>query len=742
MLDFDETLKKFDSSSLFSFDDSFGFAQQCSSLLKSDESKARILIINALNNWSKLHSATLEMWTDLIEAAGFYPYLEKNRDLIQIDNLPGEIRKEVHSSTNLISKYFHEEQYKLLQLLEEGKNVIVSAPTSFGKSLLIEEIIAAKRFKHIVIIQPTLALLDETRKKLLKYTEFYKLIVRTSQEPSVTLGNVFLFTAERVNEYPLFPKIEFIVIDEFYKLSGNRDDERSSSLNCALYYLLKTYSPQFYLLGPNIDAISNGFAERFNAVFFKSDYTLVDSRSVDVYKTYADEFTAPGKVKNKEKRLFELLLQLKNEQSIIYCSSPNRVRNLSKAFVEFLKKINGTISKINYPLTQWIQNNVSKTWNLLDNLSYDVGIHDGALQKHICTSIIDYFNAGDLKFLFCTSTIIEGVNTSAKNIIYFDETKGGNPIDFFDYSNIKGRAGRMMEHYIGTIYNFNKPPVNNTILIDIPFYVQEPIRDELLIQIDDDEVLNKETKQYVDIQNIPPGDKEVIKKNGAKVKGQKSIFEVLRQDIKTKYPLINWSVPDYNQLRYILELAWDHLLIEGETTSPMTKAKLINRTFNYGLKKNINSLILSDFKYKRSQLKPASKKTPNAPRVAKYDNLSDKELMNDCIQEIFQMMKHWFEYKVPKWLSVINEIQKFICIEEGLMPGNYRIYANMIENDFLRDNLSILGEYGVPSSAIRKLETLIPKDIHEDDVISYIRSNNLNNLHSLITYEKHKLNNL
>ena len=61
-----------------------------------------------------------------------------------------------------------------------------------------------------------------------------------------------------------------------------------------------------------------------------------------------------------------------------------------------------------------------------------------------------------LKYLFCTSTIIEGVNTSAKNVVIFDNKKGLNLIDFFDYSNIKGRSGRMMEHYVGKVYNFNK----------------------------------------------------------------------------------------------------------------------------------------------------------------------------------------------------------------------------------------------------------------------------------------------
>lgn len=42
------------------------------------------------------------------------------------------------------------------------------------------------------------------------------------------------------------------------------------------------------------------------------------------------------------------------------------------------------------------------------------------MPKHITVSTIKYFNDQKLKFLFCTNTIIEGVNTSAKNVIYYD----------------------------------------------------------------------------------------------------------------------------------------------------------------------------------------------------------------------------------------------------------------------------------------------------------------------------------
>ncbi len=67
-----------------------------------------------------------------------------------------------------------------------------------------------------MIIQPTLALLDETRRKLRGYKNDYKIVVRTSQKPSDEKGNLFLLTAERVMEYPYFPQIDFFVIDEFY----------------------------------------------------------------------------------------------------------------------------------------------------------------------------------------------------------------------------------------------------------------------------------------------------------------------------------------------------------------------------------------------------------------------------------------------------------------------------------------------------------------------------------------------
>ena len=278
-----------------SLDESFKYAQLCQVLLNENHEDGRKLCINILNNWQKLDTASKDIWSNLIEIAGFYPYLQKEN--LHLNNTIAEIRQGLHISQNIPDRYFHDGQQDLLNLLNGDKNVIVSAPTSFGKSLLIEEVVASQKYRNVVIIQPTLALLDETRRKLLKYNDSYKLIVRTSQEPSAEKGNIFLFTAERVNEYNFFVGIDFLVIDEFYKLSGQRDDERSSSLNNAFYYLLRTFNPRFYLLGPNIDGISPGFAEAHNAVFYKSDYSLVDSKEINIYENYPGKFGDRGEKK-------------------------------------------------------------------------------------------------------------------------------------------------------------------------------------------------------------------------------------------------------------------------------------------------------------------------------------------------------------------------------------------------------------------------------------------------------------
>lgn len=688
-------LFEIESKKMFSFDETFNLYKICAIAINEDRENAQKLLVNILDNRYKFDSNLDEILADLLETIGFYPYLEKEK--LELRSTASIIRKEYHHSDN-INKYLHEDQKFLLSLISSDKNVIVSAPTSFGKSLLIEEFIASKKFKNIIIIQPTLALLDETRKKLQKYDEYYKLIVRTSQEVSITKGNIFLFTAERVNEYKEFNNIDFIVVDEFYKLSSNRDDERADSLNNALYYILRKYKPKFYLLGPNIDGISDGFEDKYNAIFYKTETSLVDVKTIDVYSDHKKKFDKPRKFKEyKQRVLFDLLFANSDQQTIVYCSSPSKVRKLSRDFLIYLQEKNIESSNNDLDIIEWIEKNISPQWSLIPLLSY----------------------------LFCTTTIIEGVNTSAKNIIFFDNKKGRNiPIDYFDYSNIKGRAGRLMVHYTGVIYNFNPIPTNEKVIIDIPFHEQNPISPEVLINLEELEIIDKESDDYKIIRMLTQEERRVIQSNGVNIFGQKDIIEQLREDVSSsRYALVVWDgFPTYEQLKYIFTLAKMYLLKPTESFRPMTIEKLTYITLNYSINKNLNELIKSQIKFNVEENK-----------------MSEKDALEEAIRECFQILKHWFQYKIPKWLSVMNSLQEFVCEEKKLRAGNYSYFANLIESDFIREDLSILSEYGVPSSAIRKLEGMISQGKDADSVLSIIKRKEILENPIFIDYERNKL---
>lgn len=710
----------------FNYSQTFSIYQECAKTLILDETAGLHLLIRILDKKQHFHDALDEMLADLIEAAGFYPYLQRER--LQLSSPSALIRMGGNASQYVKGRIFHDEQKRVLEFLKAGQNLVVSAPTSFGKSLLIEEMIASKKFRSIVIIQPTLALLDETRRKLVKYRDLYKLIVRTSQNPAADRGNIFLFTAERVNEYADFQGVDFLVVDEFYKLSGHRDDERSDSLNNALMYLLKRFKPQFYLAGPNIDSVSPQFLKRYGATFFATTYNLVGTEDINIFALHAGMFGDRGKKKEfKEKVLFNLLDDLMDEQTIVYCASPSRARSLSCMYLAHMVQSGKEPKNRDKPIYEWISSNVSPLWSLISLMQYGIGFHDGALQRHITSTVIEYFETKVLNILFCTSTIIEGVNTNAKNVVYFDQRKGKDiSIDYFDYSNIRGRAGRMMEHYLGKIYNFGHPPEKTTINIDIPFVDQAPVPEEVLINIDDFEVKDKESEHFKYISSLPTREREIFSLNGINIRGQADLLARLRDEISDNYEKICWDrMPTYAQLSYCLGLAWECLLRSDENVSPMSLRWLVNLTFNYGKNQSINQIVQERFEYDRKEPKNSKK--------------SDEVLMDNAIRESFQTMRHWFQYKIPKWLMVIDRLQKFVCEERGLRSGNYVYYATILENDFVRENLSILSEFGVPRSAIIKLAAHISADLDQDNVLSVIAQRRLLALPQLTQYEREKI---
>ena len=110
----------------------------------------------------------------------------------------------------------HPDQYKALKLLEKNQGLILSAPTSFGKTYVVFEYIARFLPPTVFLVVPTLALIDEYKKKIINTHKhiFGRYKVFTSINDETDYGEfdykMFIVTHDRVLEETSFDTINKI----------------------------------------------------------------------------------------------------------------------------------------------------------------------------------------------------------------------------------------------------------------------------------------------------------------------------------------------------------------------------------------------------------------------------------------------------------------------------------------------------------------------------------------------------
>lgn len=190
-------------------------------IVEGNEEKARDLLIRLLALYEENGISYDEITNHLIREVGLYPYMKDEtanwedsfaRNLFEAEVSPGEY------------KVLHREQFQLLNSLLQGNNIAVSAPTSFGKSFIIDAFITIRKPKNVVIIVPTIALMDETRRRIYKKFAGEYNIITTVNAP-IYEKNIFIFPQERAFSYK--DRIE----DIFVFLESN--DVVQASINSA-----------------------------------------------------------------------------------------------------------------------------------------------------------------------------------------------------------------------------------------------------------------------------------------------------------------------------------------------------------------------------------------------------------------------------------------------------------------------------------------------------------------------------
>ena len=385
----------------------------------------------------------------------------------------------------------HRYQKELLERFkrEQRNRIFLSASTSFGKTFLIYEIVRKMAYTNVAFIFPTLSLLSENLFKIhlspeYKWVKDNYVIHTLSDKEEISGQNLFIFTPERFLSFLDKNKeiqLDFVFVDEIYKLDNgfiidevSQENERDVAYRIALHELLKHPHIDSLLAGPYIalptednQSSFKTFLDHYGFVVVNyNHYEIVNkvevfaetASTIEIDNTFHLTFTN----KTKKARIVQLVTQLLNrgENTIVYCSTKASTEKYAKVLIDKDNYINDIDSEEVFRLTNHIdslfENGKGAQWIVSKALKKGVGIHHGSVQKYIQQEIISLFNQNILKILICTTTITEGVNTTAKNVIVLSGKKGTKDLKKFDAQNIEGRAGRFMQHYQGRVFILDK----------------------------------------------------------------------------------------------------------------------------------------------------------------------------------------------------------------------------------------------------------------------------------------------
>ena len=645
------------------------------------ESRAHDLVLRALEHRDAFGSA-VSVLEALVRQIGLFPYLEEE-ELGFADAIAYEYHRPLNMDADNV--VFHRVQAAVYNRLMDGDNVVLSAPTSFGKSLIIDAIIASGCHANIAVVVPTIALIDETRRRLSRFSPEFKIITHPSQQRAQR--NLLVMTQERILELKDLAPLDFFVIDEFYKLQPRPEDsERSYLLNQAFYRLYKT-GAQFYLLGPNIRGLDTRIKDNLEFRFMRTDYKTVVSEVHTLRPSKGDE----------EPRLVDLCQGLR-EPTLIYCSSPARVRKVVAALLE------GGVVKVEPQLSdaaEWIGIEYSPDWLFGKALHHGVGMHHGRLPRTLAQYAVRAFNNELVRFLVCTSTFIEGVNTKAKNVIVFDNKIARRKVDYFTYNNILGRSGRMFQHFVGKVWIFHEPPPEELPFVDFPAFSQpDDTPASLLMQIDEEDLRLPARRKMAELYEESELDREILRQGtGIDPDAQNRLARALRERSQLYWPSLHWSGPPrYEELRTVCELIWEYLVPDKRRRAGVSSGKQLAYKIN---------------QFRRSR---------GMSTFMQGELETDADRADEIVEETMDFLRSWANFWFPRYLMAVDRIQKSVFAKLGRPSGDYGMFAGQVENWFLDPAIMALDEYGVPIQVGQKLEAWLRPDGDLDGVLERLKA--------------------
>ncbi|TGJ77235.1 DEAD/DEAH box helicase [Caproiciproducens galactitolivorans] len=415
-----------------------------------------------LETAEKKKTTTVSLRRNLLECF----YEEYSKELVSIPAEPEKLffRPQRKIYDRLIDPYFS-----------------YSGPTSMGKSFIMRMFIKklvqdGMKFNYALIV-PTKALINEVSSKIINdlgsllKEKNYRVVTSAGALALEEEHNfIYVLTPERLLYLLIRHKdkdIDYLFIDEAHKITSK--DKRSTFYYKNIDMLAeRKRKPHIIFASPNIpnpEVYLKLVPEALEAADL-TDYKLATSFSPVSQVKYLIDCVDGGiyLFNDRSIRLMEIskatikvplsniITHLgKGVQSIVYFNSKDKAIQAAIDYAAYEEDKND--SELD-SLSKEIENQVHKEYFLAKLIKKGIAYHIGYLPASIRMKIEKLFRDRKIVAMFCTSTLVEGVNLPADNLFIttYRKERGQTKMTAVDFRNLVGRVGRINYNLYGNVF--------------------------------------------------------------------------------------------------------------------------------------------------------------------------------------------------------------------------------------------------------------------------------------------------
>lgn len=486
------------------------------------------IAVAATSLFGESEPATAEIMLLVLNRLGNFPAsrFAMQRHNVSISALPARVavESEVHRLKNstIIGDTeisFTDFQCELWNDLNENLNVSVSAPTSAGKSFVVQaflrEAFQTGAIKHAAYLVPSRALVNQVAADVGSWLSSIDanvpelFTVPFTSETLIPPRAVYVMTQERfqlVQSSHEELKLDVLIADE---VQGIGEGPRGILLSSVIEEAIKRQQKLKVLFaGPNLanpahlgdvfdiaihpvktqepTVSQNLFLVRtadtgqlFEIASDKVAISLVDDGEVS--DLGVSSLSHP--ITRELDKYVHIPTALGScEQSLVYVNGPSMAETVAFGIADVT---DSSQHEVLNELSRLAAEAVHPHFQLVETIKKGVGFHYGRLPALVRQSLEKAFGEGHLRYLVTTSTLLQGVNLPAKNLFLYKPHRGPDtPITSIDFWNLAGRAGRLGKEFEGNVF-----------LIDYPLWESAPLDGQR------EETVNSSLQQHVVVRS-------------------------------------------------------------------------------------------------------------------------------------------------------------------------------------------------------------------------------------------------